>query len=130
MQDKNVIAYVLRQLKINERNYPMHNLELAVVVFALNIWRYYLYGVKCEVFTDHCSLEHGDPDLGVRVHAVGHLRESGVLASIEVRPAFINEIKAKQFTDAGLNELKKKTTSDKEQDVALDGGGVLSFRED
>ncbi|WMV46854.1 hypothetical protein MTR67_040239 [Solanum verrucosum] len=53
MQDKNVIAYVSRQLKIHERNYPTHDLELATVVFSLKIWRHYLYAVKCEVFTDH-----------------------------------------------------------------------------
>ncbi|WMV50946.1 hypothetical protein MTR67_044331 [Solanum verrucosum] len=58
MQDKNVIAYASCQLKVHERNYPTHDLELAVVVYALKIWRYYLYGVKCEVFTNHRSLQH------------------------------------------------------------------------
>ncbi|WMV08374.1 hypothetical protein MTR67_001759 [Solanum verrucosum] len=58
MQDKNVIAYASRQLNVHERNYTTHDLELAVVVFAFKIWRHYLYGVKCEVFTDHCSLQH------------------------------------------------------------------------
>ena len=56
MQDKNVIGYVLRQLKVLEKNCPTHDLELAVVIFALMIRRHYLYGVKCEVFTDHHSL--------------------------------------------------------------------------
>ncbi|WMV46238.1 hypothetical protein MTR67_039623 [Solanum verrucosum] len=56
--DKNVIAYTSWQLKVYERNYPTHDLELAAVVFALNIWWHYLYGVKCEVFTDHRSLQH------------------------------------------------------------------------
>ena len=56
MQEKNVIAYTLRQLKVHERNYPTHDLELAAVVFALKQWRHYLYGVKCEVYTDHRSL--------------------------------------------------------------------------
>ncbi|WMV14153.1 hypothetical protein MTR67_007538 [Solanum verrucosum] len=56
MQERNVIAYESCQLKVHERNYPTHDLELAVVVFALKIWRHYLYGVKCEVFTDHCSV--------------------------------------------------------------------------
>ncbi|WMV29177.1 hypothetical protein MTR67_022562 [Solanum verrucosum] len=55
---KNVIAYVSRHLKVHGRNYPTHDLELAAVVFALKIWRHYLYGVKCEVFTDHRSLQH------------------------------------------------------------------------
>ena len=47
MQEKNVIAYASRQLKVHERNYPTHDLELAAVVFALKQWRHYLYGVKC-----------------------------------------------------------------------------------
>ena len=52
MQSNHVIAYVLRQLKPQKRNYPTHDLELAVV-FALNIWRHYMYGVNYEIFTDH-----------------------------------------------------------------------------
>ncbi|WMV28988.1 hypothetical protein MTR67_022373 [Solanum verrucosum] len=58
MQDNSVIAYASHQLKVNERNYPTHDLELAAIVFALKIWRYYLYCVRCEVFTDHRSLQH------------------------------------------------------------------------
>ncbi|WMV09547.1 hypothetical protein MTR67_002932, partial [Solanum verrucosum] len=56
IQDKNVIAYASQKLKVHERNYPTHDLELAAVVFSLKIWRHYLYGVKREVFTNHCSL--------------------------------------------------------------------------
>ncbi|GFS32089.1 hypothetical protein Acr_00g0020760 [Actinidia rufa] len=48
----------VRQLRPHEKNYPTHDLELAVVVFALKIWRHYLYGVTCEVFTDHKSLKY------------------------------------------------------------------------
>ncbi|CAN4101487.1 unnamed protein product [Withania somnifera] len=43
-----VIAYASRKAKVHERNYPTHDLELAAVVFALKIWRHYLYGVKCK----------------------------------------------------------------------------------
>ncbi|GFS36766.1 hypothetical protein Acr_00g0047920 [Actinidia rufa] len=53
-----VIAYASRQLRPHEKNYPTHDLELAAVVFALKIWRHYLYGVTCEVFTDHKSLKY------------------------------------------------------------------------
>ncbi|GKB62440.1 putative reverse transcriptase domain-containing protein [Tanacetum coccineum] len=53
MQNENVISYASRQLKIHERNYTIHDLELGAVVFALKIWRHYLYGTKCTVFTDH-----------------------------------------------------------------------------
>ncbi|CAN4076667.1 unnamed protein product [Withania somnifera] len=58
MQRGQVIAYASRQLKVHERNYPTHDLELATVVFALKIRRNYLYGVKCEIFTDHRSLRY------------------------------------------------------------------------
>ena len=58
MQHENVIAYALRQLKKHEQNYLTHDLELVVVVFALRIWRHYLYGVPCKNFTDHKSLQY------------------------------------------------------------------------
>ena len=53
-----MIAYASRQLKTYEQNYPTHDLELAAVVFALKIWRHYLYGEPCEIFTDHQSLKY------------------------------------------------------------------------
>ena len=58
MQDGKVVAYASRQLKPHEQNYPTHDLELAVVMFALKIWRHYLYGEKCRIFTDHKSLKY------------------------------------------------------------------------
>ncbi|GJZ68661.1 putative reverse transcriptase domain-containing protein [Tanacetum coccineum] len=58
MQREKVIAYASRQLKPHEENYTTHDLELGAVVFALKIWRYYMYGTKCTVFTDHKSLQH------------------------------------------------------------------------
>ncbi|GJT12475.1 retrotransposon protein, putative, ty3-gypsy subclass [Tanacetum coccineum] len=58
MQREKVISYASRQLKIHEKNYTTHDLELGAVVFALKIWRHYLYGTKCTMFTDHKSLQH------------------------------------------------------------------------
>ncbi|GKB07184.1 putative reverse transcriptase domain-containing protein [Tanacetum coccineum] len=58
MQREKVIAYASRQLKPHEENYTTHDLELGAVVFALKIWRHYLYGTKCTVFTDYKSLQH------------------------------------------------------------------------
>ena len=58
MQDGKVIAYASRQLKTHEQNYPTHDLELAAVVFALKIWRHYLYGESCDIFTYHKSLKY------------------------------------------------------------------------
>ncbi|GJZ67947.1 putative reverse transcriptase domain-containing protein [Tanacetum coccineum] len=70
MQNEKVIAYASRQLKIHEKNYTTHDLELGAVVFALNIWRHYLYGIKCTVFTNHKSLQHilDQKELNMRHH--------------------------------------------------------------
>ncbi|KAH0672776.1 hypothetical protein KY290_026933 [Solanum tuberosum] len=148
MKDTNVIAYASRQLKVHERNYPTHNLELAVVVFALKIWRHYLYGVKCEVFTDYRSLQHvfTQKDMNLRqkdyvvtiqyhsgktnvvADALRISERGGVLASIEVRATFIEEIKAKQFEDDNLEELNKKTMIGKAQKTTLDADGALNSK--
>ncbi|WMV37755.1 hypothetical protein MTR67_031140 [Solanum verrucosum] len=58
MQRGNVIAYASTQLKVHEKNYPTHDLELAAVVFSLKICRHYLYGIHVDVFTDHKSLQY------------------------------------------------------------------------
>ena len=58
MQNGRVVAYASRQLKKHEQNYPTHDLEMTAVIFSLKIWRHYLYGVTCEIFTDHKSLKY------------------------------------------------------------------------
>ena len=58
MQDGKVVACASRQLKPHEQNYPTHDLELAAIVFVLKIWRHYLYGEKCRIFTDHKNLKY------------------------------------------------------------------------
>ena len=58
MQNGKVIAYASRQLKPHELNYPTHDLELAAVIFALKIWRHYLYGTRSAIYTDHKSLKY------------------------------------------------------------------------
>ena len=58
MQDGKVVAYASKQLKPHEQNYPTYDLELAAVVFSLKIWRHYLYGEKCRIYTDHKSLKY------------------------------------------------------------------------
>nr|GEW82181.1 putative reverse transcriptase domain-containing protein [Tanacetum cinerariifolium] len=70
MQREKVIAYGSRQLKVHEKNYTTHDLELGAVVFALKIWRQYLYGTRCTVFTDYKSLQHilDQKELNMRQH--------------------------------------------------------------
>jgi hypothetical protein len=58
MQDGHVVAYASRQLRKQEAHYPTHDLDLAAVVHALKIWRHYLMGKRCELYTDHKSLKY------------------------------------------------------------------------
>jgi hypothetical protein len=58
MQDRKVIAYCSRQLKSHEVNYPTQDLELVAVIYAFTSWRHFLYGAKCELYTDHKSLKY------------------------------------------------------------------------
>jgi hypothetical protein len=58
MQEGKVVEYSSRQLKVHEKNYPTHDLELAAMVHALITWRHYLYGQKCDIYTDHKSLKY------------------------------------------------------------------------
>ena len=70
MQSKIVVAYGSRHLKNHEQNYPTNDLELAAIVFALKIWRHYLYGEQFEVFSDHKSLKYifTQRDFNMRQH--------------------------------------------------------------
>ena len=58
MQSGRIVAYGSHQLKNHEQNYPTHNMELVAVVFALKIWRHYLYGEEFEVYSNHKSLKY------------------------------------------------------------------------
>ena len=53
-----MVDYSSRQLKSHEKNYLTHDMELTAIVFALKIWRHYLYGEKCFIYTDHKSLKY------------------------------------------------------------------------
>jgi hypothetical protein len=67
MQDGHVVAYVSQQLRKHEVNYLTHDLELADVVHALKIWRHYLMGKRCELYTDHKSLKYIFPHLNLNL---------------------------------------------------------------
>ncbi|GJT26510.1 putative nucleotidyltransferase, ribonuclease H [Tanacetum coccineum] len=117
MQHGKVIAYASRQLKPYEVNYPTHDLELAAVVFALKIWRHYLYGESCDIFTDHKSLKYiftqrelnmrqrrwlellKDYDTNIQYHpgkanvvADALSRKSGMIAGIKVEEGIIRDL--------------------------------------
>ncbi|KAD6453055.1 hypothetical protein E3N88_07760 [Mikania micrantha] len=118
MQHGKVIAYASRQLKPYEVNYPTHDLELAAVIFALKIWRHYLYGDSCDIFTDHKSLKYictqkelnmrqrrwlellKDYDANIQYHpgkanvvadALSR-KSSGMLSSLQLQQEIINDL--------------------------------------
>nr|GEZ06312.1 putative reverse transcriptase domain-containing protein [Tanacetum cinerariifolium] len=87
MQWEKVIAYGSRQLKVHEKNYTTHDLELGAVVFALKIWRHYLYGTKCTLFTDHKSLQHilDQKELNMRQRLADALSQKERIKPLRVR---------------------------------------------
>ncbi|XP_073017937.1 uncharacterized protein [Primulina eburnea] len=153
MQEGRVIAYASRQLKPYEKNHPTHDLELAAVVFALKIWRHYLYGAKCEIFTDHQSLKYlfthkelnmrqrkwiellKDYDLTISYHPGKENKVADalsrknmgkvILASLSAQPCFQETIKLRQNQDPNLTKLKEQVKEKKSQYLHIDEKGVL-----
>ncbi|GJW33628.1 putative reverse transcriptase domain-containing protein, partial [Tanacetum coccineum] len=84
MQREKVIAYASRQLKVHEKNYMTHDLELGAVVFSLKLWRHYLYETKCTVFMDHKSLQHilNQKELNMRKEREPPLRVRALVMTI------------------------------------------------
>ncbi|GJX62444.1 putative reverse transcriptase domain-containing protein [Tanacetum coccineum] len=121
MQNDKVIAYASRQLKIHEKNYTTHDLELGAVVFALKIWRHYLYETKCIVFTDQKSLQHildqkelnmrqrrwlellSDYDCEIRYHP----GKANVVADALSRKERIKPLQAEDVGEVGCHAMDK-----------------------
>ncbi|GJU46076.1 putative reverse transcriptase domain-containing protein [Tanacetum coccineum] len=95
MQREKVIAYASCQLKIHEKNYTTHDLELGAIVFALKMWIHYLYGTKCVVFTDHKKIRY-------------HLRKANVVADALSRKERIKPLRVRALVmTIGLNLPKR-----------------------
>ncbi|KAL4341472.1 hypothetical protein GQ457_08G031480 [Hibiscus cannabinus] len=100
MQGDNVVAYASRQLKPHELNYPTRDLELAAIMFALKIWRHYLYGKKCHMFTDHKSSKYrSDPS---------HVLEP---EEVELNPDITYEEEQVMILDREVKRLRNKNVS-------------------
>jgi hypothetical protein len=111
MQDGHVVAYASWQLRKHEEKYPTHNLELAAVVHALKIWRHYIIGKRCEVYSDHKSLKYiftqrdlnsrqriwleliKDYDLGINYH----LGKANVIADALSRRSHVNMLAPREL---------------------------------
>jgi hypothetical protein len=121
MQEGRVIAYASRALRPHEINYPTHDLELAAVVHALKIWRHYLMGNRCNIFTDHKSLKYiftqselnmrqrrwleliKDYDLEVHYHP----GKVNVVADALSRKAHCNHLELEPVSDPLCEEMRR-----------------------
>ncbi|KAH0728122.1 hypothetical protein KY284_003987 [Solanum tuberosum] len=114
MRNGKVIAYASRQLKVHEKNYPTHDLELAAVVFALKIWRHYLYGVHVDVFTDHKSLQYifTQKDLNLRqIRWLEFLKDYNM--SVHYHPGKVNMV-ADALSRVAMGSLAHVDIGDRE----------------
>nr|GEV58516.1 putative reverse transcriptase domain-containing protein [Tanacetum cinerariifolium] len=121
MQRENVIVYASRQLKVHEENYTTHDLEFGAIVFALRLWRHYLYGTKCVIFTDHKSLQYilNQKDLNLRqwrwIELLSdyeceiryHPRKANVVADALSQKERVKPLRVRSFMMTILNDLPK-----------------------
>ncbi|GJU92792.1 putative reverse transcriptase domain-containing protein [Tanacetum coccineum] len=106
MQREKVIAYASRQLKVHEKNYMTHDLELGAVVFSLKLWRHYLYETKCTVFMDHKSLQHilNQKELNMRKEREPPLRVRALVMTIGL------DLTQNKILDAQTGSTEKEET--------------------
>ena len=135
MQHGKVVAYASRQLKKHEENYPTHDLELGAIVFALKIWRHYLYGVSITIYSDHKSLKYvftqkelnmrqrrwmeflKDYDIDLQykegkanVVADALSRRAPSLYALVTGSTLLDEIRAAQLSDQYISDIKQRLT--------------------
>ncbi|KAK6154241.1 hypothetical protein DH2020_008489 [Rehmannia glutinosa] len=134
MQHGKVGAYASRQLKPHELNYHTHDLELAAVVHALKIWRHYLYGGKCEIFTNHKTnvvadaLSRKTKGEMMRIEVVVPPKSTEiVLTSLVVQPTRREKIKEAQPRDKFLSKMKEKACGGNVKGFVITNDGTLTY---
>ncbi|GKE16318.1 putative reverse transcriptase domain-containing protein, partial [Tanacetum coccineum] len=143
-QREKVIAYASRQLKKHEENYMTHDLELGIVVFALRLWRHYLYGTKCVVYTDHKSLQYildqkelnmrqrrwiellSDYDCEIRYHpSKGNVVADALSRKEREKPIRVRALVMIVYPDLSERILKAQMEAMKEDNVKAENLGRL-----
>ncbi|GKC32519.1 putative reverse transcriptase domain-containing protein [Tanacetum coccineum] len=144
MQRDKVIAYASRQLKTHEENYTTHDLELGAVVFALRLWRHYLYGTKCVVYTDHKSLQYildqkelnmrqrrwiellSDYDCEIRYHpGKANVVADALSRKVREKPLRVRSLVMSTYTDLSERILKAQLEAVKPENVKAENLGRL-----
>lgn len=151
MQNGKVIAYASRQLKEYEKNYPTHDLELSAVVFALKIWRHYLYGEKCSIFTDHKSIKYfftqkelnmrqrrwlelvKDYDCEILYHpgkanVVADALSRKSMSALVLQPILNSTVKRAQASDQFFQKTQDKLQLKTDPNLSINPEGLLTFR--
>ncbi|XP_012437678.1 uncharacterized protein LOC105763843 [Gossypium raimondii] len=133
----------LNMLKSHEGNYSTHNLELATVVFSLKIWRHYLYGERSIIYTDHKSLKiylgktnvvadslscRAMSGLRVMFTRLSLFEDGSLLAKLQGKPTWIDQIREKQLEDDYLVQQFHQVKSGSTSDFGLNNDGVFCFR--
>ncbi|GKA91024.1 putative reverse transcriptase domain-containing protein [Tanacetum coccineum] len=134
MQKEKVIAYALRQLKIHEKNYTTHDLELGAVLFALEMWRHYLYGTKCVVFTDHKrkanvvadALSRKERNKPLRVRAL--VMTIGLNLPVQILNAQVEARKEENYENEDLCGMIKKLEQRTDRTLCLNGRSWIPSR--
>ncbi|KAM2519449.1 hypothetical protein ACFX1W_000071 [Malus domestica] len=130
MQHGRVIAYASRQLKPHEKNYPTHDLEFATIIFALKIWRHYLYGEKLADALSRKTLARLNAIYNCHVPLLADLRSTGVelevedreealLANFQVRPVLIDRVLKAQMIDEETQEIIQARNQGKKKDFEI-----------
>ncbi|GJU42146.1 putative reverse transcriptase domain-containing protein [Tanacetum coccineum] len=144
MQREKVIAYASRQLKKHEENYMTHDLELGAIIFALRLWRHYLYGTKCVVFIDHKSLQYildqkelnmrqrrwiellSDYDCEIRYHpGKGNVVADALSRKEREKPIRVRALVMTVYPDLSERILKAQTEAMKNKNVKAKNLGRL-----
>ncbi|GKA13428.1 putative reverse transcriptase domain-containing protein, partial [Tanacetum coccineum] len=146
MQRDKVIAYASRQLKTHEENYTTHDLELGAMVFALRLWRHYLYGTKCVVYTDHKSLQYildqkelnmkprrwikllSDYDCEIRYHpGKANVVADALSGKVRDKPLRVRSLVMSACTDLSERMLKTQLEVVKQENVKAENLGRLDL---